>query len=51
LDWPLFDGGARAARVATARAEVAAAHAALDHARDAAVQQVTDAYDSLRLVR
>ena len=48
LDWPLFDGGAHNARVATARSEVAAAHAALDHARDAAVQQVTDAYDALR---
>jgi len=48
LDWPLFDGGARDARVATARAEVAAAHASLDHARDAAVQQVTDAYDALK---
>ena len=48
LDWPLFDGGARAARIATARSEVAAAQASLDHARDAAVQQVTDAYDALR---
>jgi outer membrane protein TolC len=48
LEWPLFDGGARDARVATAHSEVAATHAALDHTRDAAVQQVTDAYDALR---
>jgi outer membrane protein TolC len=48
LDWPLFDGGAREARIATARSEVAAAQASLDHARDAAVQQVTDAYDALK---
>ncbi|MEJ1975279.1 MAG: TolC family protein [Acetobacteraceae bacterium] len=48
LSLPLFDGGLRNARVATARSEVSAAHASLDQARDTAVQQVTDAYDSLR---
>lgn len=48
LSWPLFDGGVRDAGVATARSEIAAAHASLDQARDAAVQQVTDAYDALR---
>jgi outer membrane protein TolC len=48
LSLPLFDGGARDAHVATAQSEVAAAHAALDAARDTATQQVTDAYDALR---
>ena len=48
LDWPLFDGGAREARVATARSEIAVAQASLDQAKDAAVQQVTDAYDALK---
>jgi outer membrane protein len=47
LSLPLFDGGAREARVATARSEVAAAHASLDQARDNAAQQVTNAYDAL----
>jgi outer membrane protein len=47
LSLPLFDGGARDAGVATARAEVAAARASLDQARDTAVKQVTDAYDAL----
>jgi len=47
LSLPLFDGGARDARVATARSEVAAAHASLDQARDNAAQQVTNAYDAL----
>ncbi|HTR16976.1 MAG TPA: TolC family protein [Acetobacteraceae bacterium] len=48
LSLPLFDGGARDARVETARAEVEAAHASLDQARDTAVKQVTNAYDALR---
>jgi outer membrane protein len=48
LSWPLFDGGARDARIATARSEIAAAHASLDQTRDTAAQQVTDAYDALR---
>ena len=48
LSLPLFDGGARSARVATARSEVAAAGAVLEQARNAAVQQVSDAYDALR---
>jgi outer membrane protein TolC len=48
LDWPLFDGGAREARVAAARSEISAAQASLDHAKDAAEQQVTDAYDALK---
>jgi outer membrane protein len=48
LSLPLFDGGAREARIAIARSEVEAAHGSLDQARDTAVRQVTDAYDALR---
>ena len=48
LTWPLFDGGARDARVQTARSEIAAAQDALDQAGDAAAHQVTDAYESLQ---
>ncbi|HLZ65551.1 MAG TPA: TolC family protein [Aliidongia sp.] len=48
LSLPLFDGGARDARVATARSAVSAARESLDHARDTAVQQVTNAHDALR---
>ncbi len=48
LSWPIFDGGVREARIATARSGVAASRAALDQARDQAVQQVNDAYDALR---
>ena len=48
LSLPLFDGGDRDAKLASAHAEVAATQAALDQARDTAVQQVTDAYDGLR---
>ncbi|MEI9986020.1 MAG: TolC family protein [Aliidongia sp.] len=48
LSLPLFDGGTRDAKLATARSEIAAAHASLDQARDSAVQQVNDAYDGLR---
>jgi outer membrane protein TolC len=48
LSLPLFDGGAREARIAIARSEVEAAHGSLDQTRDTAVRQVTDAYDSLR---
>jgi outer membrane protein TolC len=47
LSLPLYDGGARDARVAAAQSEIAAAHAALDQARDTAARQVTDAYDAL----
>ena len=48
LSLPLYDGGARDARLAAARSEIAAAHASLDKAQDTAVQQVNDAYDGLR---
>jgi outer membrane protein len=47
LSLPLFDGGAREARIAMARSDVDAANASLDDARDTAVRQVTDSYDSL----
>jgi outer membrane protein TolC len=45
---PIFDGGARDAHVAVAHSEVSAARAALDGARDRAVQEVTSAYDQLQ---
>ena len=45
---PLFDGGAREAKVESARSEVAAARAALDGVRDKAAQEVTSAYDKLQ---
>jgi len=48
LSWPLFDGGTRDYRVATARSEVAAARDNLAQVRDAAVQQVVSAYSELR---
>ncbi len=48
LNLPLIDGGERAAHVATARSQIAAAQDSLDQARDTAVRQVTDAYDALR---
>jgi outer membrane protein len=48
LSLPLFDGGTREARIAIAHSEVEAAHGSLDQARDKAVREVTDAYDSLR---
>ena len=48
LDWPLFEGGAREEKVAIARSEVSAAHAALDGARDRAIEEVTHAYDQLQ---
>lgn len=47
LSLPLFDGDTREARIAIARSEVEAAHGSLDQARDKAVREVTDAYDSL----
>jgi outer membrane protein len=47
LSLPLFDGGARDARIAIAHSEVSASRHALDQTQDAAVQQVTDAYDAL----
>jgi len=47
FSWPLFDGGAREARVGIARSDVNAARDQLDLARNTAVKQVTDAYDSL----
>jgi outer membrane protein len=48
LSWSLFDGGAREARTATARSEIAEAHDSLNHAQDLAVKQVTDSYDALK---
>ncbi|GGE98662.1 protein CyaE [Aliidongia dinghuensis] len=48
LSLPLFDGGARDAQISIAHSEVAAARHSLDQAQDAAVQQVTDAYDALK---
>ncbi len=48
FDWPLFDGGKRDTQIAIARADVDAAGEALNHARDAAAKEVTDAYYSLR---
>ena len=44
---PLFDGGAREARISAAHSQVAEARHALDQSQDEATQQVTDAYDSL----
>jgi outer membrane protein TolC len=48
LDLPIFDAGARDAHLAIARSEASAARAALDGARDQAVEQVTNAYDQLQ---
>jgi outer membrane protein len=48
FSWPLFDGGAREARAGIARSNVSAARAQLDQTRNAAVKQVTDAYDALK---
>ena len=48
LDWPLFDAGARAARVAIARSQISAARAGRDGARDSAIADVTTAYDQLQ---
>jgi outer membrane protein TolC len=48
LELLLFDGGGREARIAVAHSEVSAARAALDGARDRAVQEVTSAYDQLQ---
>lgn len=47
FSWPLFDGGAREARVSIARSDFNAARDQLDQARNTAVKQVTDAYDAL----
>ncbi len=47
LSVPLYDGGARDARVALAESEISAARAELDQSRDTATRQVTDAYDAL----
>jgi outer membrane protein TolC len=47
FSWPLFDGGAREARVGIARSDVNSARDQLDQAKNTAVKQVTDAYDSL----
>jgi outer membrane protein TolC len=44
---PLFDGGARDARVDVARSAVAAAKDVLDQTRNVAVKQVTDAFYAL----
>jgi outer membrane protein len=48
LSLPLFDGGAREARIAVARSQVEAARDAVDQAKVGAVRQVTDSYDQLR---
>ena len=48
LSLPLYDGGARDARVAVARSQIEAARDAVDRAKVSAVRQVTDAYDQLR---
>jgi outer membrane protein len=47
FSWPLFDGGARQARVGIARSDVNSARDQLDQAKNTAVKQVTDAYDAL----
>jgi len=47
FSWPLFDGGAREARVGIARSDVNSAHDQLEQAKNTAVKQVTDAYDAL----
>jgi outer membrane protein TolC len=47
FSWPLFDGGARDARVGIARSGVEAARDQLDQTRNTAVKQVTDAYDAM----
>jgi outer membrane protein len=47
FSWPLYDGGARDARVGIARADIDAARSELDQARNTAVKQVTDADDGL----
>jgi outer membrane protein len=47
LSLPIFDGGTREARIAIARSDVEVAHGSFDQARDSAVREVTDAYDSL----
>jgi outer membrane protein TolC len=48
IDWALFDGGARGASLQIAHSGVSAARAALDGARDSAVEQVTSAYEQLQ---
>jgi outer membrane protein TolC len=48
LDWPLFDGGARVAKVDVARSQISEARAALDGVRDRAAVEVTRAYDQLQ---
>jgi outer membrane protein len=48
LSWSLFDGGAREARTASARSEIAAARDSLNQARDVTVKQVTNAYEALK---
>jgi outer membrane protein TolC len=47
LSWPLFDAGARDAKVGIARSAVAAAHDELDQTRNVTVKQVADAYDAV----
>jgi len=47
FSWPLFEGGAREARIGIARSDVNSARDQLDQAKNTAVKQVTDAYDSL----
>jgi outer membrane protein TolC len=48
LSLPIFEGGARQAQVDTAKAQLAGARAALDGARDKAVQDIKRVYDQLQ---
>lgn len=45
---PLYDGGARDAKLALARSELNAAHSDFDRTRDTASKQVIDAYDAMK---
>lgn len=47
IEWPLFDGGARAAHLSIAQSEVQAAQDQLDQVRDKVAKEVVKAYDDL----
>jgi len=49
IEVPIFDGGLRRDRVATARAQQRIAEEELEHARDQAVRQVVKAYEDLKV--